>query len=60
MWNFDQSFALLLSFLQLNVPPGGLTSMDLDPRVTVHYGVPSTASIMALDPIQSLLAIGTL
>ncbi|KAK3407849.1 uncharacterized protein LOC104421067 isoform X2 [Eucalyptus grandis] len=45
---------------QLNVPPGGLTSMDLDPRVTVHYGVPSTASIMALDPVQSLLAIGTL
>ncbi|KAI3419482.1 uncharacterized protein J3R85_013170 [Psidium guajava] len=45
---------------QLNVPLGGLTSMDLDPRVTLHYGVPSTASIMALDPIQSLLAIGTL
>ncbi|XP_030540367.1 uncharacterized protein LOC115748104 isoform X2 [Rhodamnia argentea] len=45
---------------QLNVPLGGLTSMDLDPRVTVHYGIPSTASIMALDPIQSLLAIGTL
>ncbi|KAF8009710.1 hypothetical protein BT93_J0638 [Corymbia citriodora subsp. variegata] len=45
---------------QLNVPLGGLKSMDLDPHVTVHYGVPSTASIMALDPIQSLLAIGTL
>ncbi|XP_030447143.1 lethal(2) giant larvae protein homolog SRO77-like isoform X2 [Syzygium oleosum] len=45
---------------QINVPLGGLTSMDLDPRVTVHYGIPSTSSIMALDPIQSLLAIGTL
>ncbi|KAI5346587.1 hypothetical protein L3X38_014466 [Prunus dulcis] len=33
---------------------------DLDPRVTVHYGIPSTASILALDRTQSLLAIGTL
>lgn len=33
---------------------------DLDLRVYVHYGVPSTASILAFDPIQSLLAIGTL
>ncbi|XP_030537203.1 uncharacterized protein LOC115745765 isoform X2 [Rhodamnia argentea] len=33
---------------------------DLDLRVYVHYGVPSTASILAFDPIQRLLAIGTL
>ncbi|XP_073288351.1 uncharacterized protein [Primulina huaijiensis] len=30
------------------------------PRVFVHYGIPSTASILAFDPIQRLLAIGTL
>ncbi|PQM36872.1 uncharacterized protein Pyn_18295 [Prunus yedoensis var. nudiflora] len=28
--------------------------------VSVHYGIPSTASILALDRTQSLLAIGTL
>lgn len=33
---------------------------DINPRVDIHYGIPSTASIMAFDPIQSLLAIGTL
>ncbi|XP_038892131.1 uncharacterized protein LOC120081378 isoform X2 [Benincasa hispida] len=39
---------------------GVLTGTDLDPRVTVHYGIPPTASILAYDPIQSLLAVGTL
>ncbi|BBG98065.1 transducin family protein / WD-40 repeat family protein [Prunus dulcis] len=38
----------------------GVRQADLDPRVTVHYGIPSTASILALDRTQSLLAIGTL
>lgn len=33
---------------------------DLDPRVAIHCGIPSTASILAFDPIQGLLAIGTL
>ncbi|XP_062002443.1 uncharacterized protein LOC133720246 [Rosa rugosa] len=37
-----------------------MTSADLDLRVAAHYGVPSTASILAFDPIQRLLAIGTL
>ncbi|VFQ77470.1 unnamed protein product [Cuscuta campestris] len=27
--------------------------------IAVHYGIPATASIMAFDPIQQLLAIGT-
>ncbi|KAM2894700.1 hypothetical protein FF1_009906 [Malus domestica] len=36
------------------------TTEDLDLRVAVHYGIPSTASILAFDPIQRLLAIGTL
>ncbi|CAI9091731.1 OLC1v1026834C2 [Oldenlandia corymbosa var. corymbosa] len=30
------------------------------PLVAVHYGIPSTASVLAFDPIQKLLAIGTL
>ncbi|KAI8557034.1 hypothetical protein RHMOL_Rhmol05G0302700 [Rhododendron molle] len=33
---------------------------DLDMQIAIHYGIPSTASILAFDPIQSLLAIGTL
>ncbi|XP_059428888.1 uncharacterized protein LOC132162629 isoform X1 [Corylus avellana] len=45
---------------QRKVQNGGLTSADLDPRITTHYGVPYTASILAFDPIQRLLAIGTL
>ncbi|KAI4324480.1 hypothetical protein MLD38_029967 [Melastoma candidum] len=32
---------------------------DVDLRVCMHYGVPSTASILAFDPIQHLLSIGT-
>ncbi|KAM2983922.1 hypothetical protein FF2_009786 [Malus domestica] len=43
-----------------NLPHGSLTAEDLDLRVAVHYGIPSTASILAFDPIQRLLAIGTL
>ncbi|KAL3826120.1 hypothetical protein ACJIZ3_022149 [Penstemon smallii] len=39
---------------------GLLTSDDLNFRINVHYGIPSTASILAFDPIQRLLAIGTL
>ncbi|KAM1406799.1 hypothetical protein ACFXTH_001430 [Malus domestica] len=37
-----------------------VTQADLDPRVVVHYGIPSTSSILAVDRTQSLLAIGTL
>lgn len=33
---------------------------DFEPRVVVHYGIPTTASILAFDPLQQLLAIGTL
>ncbi|XP_060202393.1 uncharacterized protein LOC132630812 isoform X1 [Lycium barbarum] len=44
-----------------NQPNGsGLTANDLNIRATVHYGIPSTASILAVDPVQRLLAIGTL
>lgn len=41
-------------------PERSMTLTDLEPRVAVHYGIPSTASILAFDPIQHLLAIGTL
>ncbi|XP_074308137.1 uncharacterized protein LOC141643014 [Silene latifolia] len=34
--------------------------IDLNPRVISHYGIPSTASRLAYDPIQQLLAVGTL
>lgn len=36
------------------------TSPDVAPRVAVHYGIPSTASTLTFDPIQHLLAVGTL
>ncbi|KAL8039131.1 hypothetical protein ABFS82_10G015000 [Erythranthe guttata] len=39
---------------------GLLTSDDLNLQVNVHYGIPSTASLLAFDPIQRLLAIATL
>ncbi|KAK4277817.1 hypothetical protein QN277_015753 [Acacia crassicarpa] len=44
---------------QHNVGQGSFTSADLDPKVVLHYGVPSTASILAFDHTQRLLAIGT-
>ncbi|CAH9069553.1 unnamed protein product [Cuscuta europaea] len=31
----------------------------LPARIAIHYGIPATASILAFDPIQQLLAIGT-
>ncbi|KAL4189720.1 hypothetical protein AMTRI_Chr08g208540 [Amborella trichopoda] len=39
---------------------GGLSSTDLNIQMILHYGIPSTASILAFDPIQRILAIGTL
>ncbi|KVI04855.1 Synaptobrevin [Cynara cardunculus var. scolymus] len=41
-------------------PPEDVPQLkDFEPRVVVHYGIPSTASILAFDPLQHLLAIGT-
>ncbi|KAJ4704420.1 transducin family protein / WD-40 repeat family protein [Melia azedarach] len=46
---------------QHNLPEhGSLTSADLDLQIAVHYGIPATASILAFDHIQRLLAIATL
>ncbi|XP_026439895.1 uncharacterized protein LOC113338730 isoform X3 [Papaver somniferum] len=39
---------------------GSVAPADLDPHIAHHYGIPSTASILAFDPIQRLMAIGTL
>ncbi|KAF8115181.1 hypothetical protein N665_0029s0027 [Sinapis alba] len=41
-------------------PRGCLIAQDLDPHIVSHYGIPSTASLLAFDPIQCLLAVGTL
>ncbi|XP_065869531.1 uncharacterized protein [Euphorbia lathyris] len=43
-----------------NDAKGILRPKDINPRVDVHYGIPSSASILAFDPIQSLLAVGTM
>ncbi|MCE2054901.1 Lethal(2) giant larvae protein 1 [Datura stramonium] len=43
-----------------NAAQGSEKLTDLEATVAVHYGIPSTASILAFDPIQQLLAIGTL
>ncbi|OAY38396.1 uncharacterized protein LOC110624780 isoform X2 [Manihot esculenta] len=43
-----------------SVEKGVLRPQDINPRIDVHFGIPSTASILAFDPIQSLLAVGTL
>ncbi|XP_020875912.1 uncharacterized protein LOC9307240 [Arabidopsis lyrata subsp. lyrata] len=45
-----------------NPPPprGCLIAEDLDPHLVTHCGIPSTASLLAFDPIQCLLAVGTL
>ncbi|KAF8397271.1 hypothetical protein HHK36_016182 [Tetracentron sinense] len=45
---------------RVSVQHGSLTLTDLDPRIVLHYGIPSTASILTFDSIQRLLAIGTL
>ncbi|KAK4748221.1 hypothetical protein SAY87_014807 [Trapa incisa] len=39
---------------------GNLEAKDIAFQTHVHYGIPSTASILAFDSIQGLLAIGTL
>ncbi|EXB88401.1 Syntaxin-binding protein 5-like protein [Morus notabilis] len=45
---------------QNNVPERSLTPADFNPRIALHYGIPSTASILAFDAIQQLIAVGTL
>ncbi|OIW16196.1 hypothetical protein TanjilG_18911 [Lupinus angustifolius] len=45
---------------QQKVVNSSFSSADFNPRVLLHYGVPSNASILAFDRIQRLLAVGTL
>lgn len=48
------------AMLQPNVQHERTILPDLDLHVSLHYGIPNTASILAFDPIQRLLAVGTL
>jgi syntaxin-binding protein 5 len=32
----------------------------MDAQIALHYGVPYAASLLAFDPVQRLLAVGTL
>lgn len=41
-------------------PGGGLTSEQLHPRVVGHQGVPATASTLAFEPTQRVLAVASL
>ncbi|KNA16893.1 hypothetical protein SOVF_085080 isoform B [Spinacia oleracea] len=43
-----------------NDSPESKALIDLNPQVIAHYGIPSTTSRLAYDPIQQLLAVGTL
>ncbi|WVY89874.1 hypothetical protein V8G54_035388 [Vigna mungo] len=43
-----------------DVVHNSVSSANFDPQVVFHYGVPSTASILAFDHFQNLLAMGTL
>lgn len=38
----------------------GLGPADLNPHVMVHYGIPSTSSLLSFDPFQRILAVATL
>ncbi|XP_059072643.1 uncharacterized protein LOC131062006 isoform X1 [Cryptomeria japonica] len=39
---------------------GGLRPDDLNLHVTLHYGIPSTSSLLSFDPFQRILAVATL
>ena len=32
----------------------------MNPRITTHYGIPSTSSLLSFDPLQRILAVATL
>ncbi|KAF9620000.1 hypothetical protein IFM89_010616, partial [Coptis chinensis] len=44
-----------LKSLWLKEVKQNVTLKDLNPRVEIHYGIPSTASILAFDPFQMTL-----
>lgn len=45
---------------QSGLPQGSLRPAHLNPRITVHYGIPSTSSLLSFDPLQRILAVATL
>lgn len=51
---------IFISDCQQNDSPESKALIDLNPQVIAHYGIPSTTSRLAYDPIQQLLAVGTL
>lgn len=55
-------YRLISILLQLQelIPTGTLTEEQLNLRLSAHYGLPRTASILAFDPIQRLLAVASL
>ncbi|XP_073142226.1 uncharacterized protein [Henckelia pumila] len=57
---FAKRLFLKATHRHLHHEKSSLTSEDVDFSVNVHYGIPSTATILAFDPIQRLLALGTL
>ncbi|XP_073016310.1 uncharacterized protein [Primulina eburnea] len=57
---FAKRLFLKATHRHLHHEKSSLTSEDVGFRIDVHYGIPSTASILAFDPIQRLLAVGTL
>eukprot|EP00850_Spirogloea_muscicola_P016806 SM000139S00123 [mRNA] locus=s139:219620:229335:- [translate_table: standard] len=44
---------------QETAPASALRPEQLNPRLVAHHGVPSSASILAYEPVQRLLAVGT-
>lgn len=63
MWIFCMKMRILkilCGVQQQNVVESSVSSVKFDPRVVLHYGVPSTASILAFDCVQRLIAVGTL
>jgi hypothetical protein len=45
--------------VQVTVPAGTLQASDLQPRLAVHSGVPAQAQVLAYEPVQRLLAVGS-
>ncbi|CAM6044887.1 unnamed protein product [Sphagnum compactum] len=45
---------------EIAVPVGRLSKEDLQPRLSLHQGIPATASILAFEPVQRVLAVASL
>ncbi len=54
------SHVCMCVWCQIAVPVGRLSKEDLQPRLSVHQGIPATASILAFEPVQRVLAVASL